>query len=223
MTARAILRAGSLAMILFSVLAVPSQAEGQLYEEAPGRRELTGDMLVRPLQADHWMERGFNRDQALELHRQTTAWLVEFLRDRILRHHERIDRCRFRLRLSETENEMGALLLERGAFRYVCRLRFIEILLPGRLAHRDSHSDRISSSGAGHGDGRCKRRGDLLHNCTERLVEHDRLSPVRRDRQLPKVESCRVYISLMVCSRSAGPAPSLGPTYAVRVVMSHNG
>lgn len=110
MTAKVILRAGAFALILISVLIATQRAEGQLYEEAPGRREFTGEVLVRPIQVQHWMDRGFTREQAQELHRQTTAWLVELLGDRILDHHERMDRYRFRVRPGKSENEVAAFL-----------------------------------------------------------------------------------------------------------------
>lgn len=119
MAVRVVLRA-LVCISVICVFHVGNAALGQLYREDPGRREFTGDMLVRPLQVEHWRERGFNENQARELHRQTTMWLIEFLGDRILSHHERMDRYRFRLRPGETENEMGAFLLERGVFRYVC-------------------------------------------------------------------------------------------------------
>lgn len=119
MTVGLSLRARLIAFFAATFLAHHS-ASGQLFQHVPGHREFTGDMLVRPLQVEHWMERGLTRDQAAEMHRQTTAWLVEFLGDRILSHHERMDRYRFRLRSGETENEMGAFLLERGVFRNVC-------------------------------------------------------------------------------------------------------
>lgn len=106
--------------VVLDALCMSPRAQAQLYHEVVGHREFTGEMLVRPLQVEHWMERGFTREQALELHRQTTVWLVEFLGDRTLGHHERMDRYRLRLRPGETENEMGAFLLERGVFRYVC-------------------------------------------------------------------------------------------------------
>lgn len=115
-----VVRARFLLALLVAFFSGPRSVPAQLYEEYPGHWQFTGDMLVRPLQVEHWRERGFSENEARELHRQTTAWLVEFLGDRILSHHERMDRYRFRLRPGETENEMGALLLDRGVFRYVC-------------------------------------------------------------------------------------------------------
>lgn len=110
MTVKVVLRAVFSMLLLTALLLATPRVEGQLYQEAPGRREFTGDMLVRPIQVQHWMDRGFTREQPQELHRQTTAWLVEFLDDRILDHHERMDRYRFRVRPGESENEVAAFL-----------------------------------------------------------------------------------------------------------------
>jgi len=105
---------------LLVVVAAASRSHAQLYREIPGKHEFTGEMLVRPLQIEDWMQRGFTEEESRERHRQTAEWLVAFLDDRLLNHHARADRYRFRLREFETENVMGAFLLEQGTFRYVC-------------------------------------------------------------------------------------------------------
>lgn len=49
-------------------------AHAQRWREQEGRWEFTGKMVVRPLQVEHWMERGFSRERAQELYTEATAY-----------------------------------------------------------------------------------------------------------------------------------------------------
>jgi len=60
-----------LALLLFLWFLADSRvALAQRWREEPGRWEFTGKMVVRPLQIEHWMQRGFTREQAEALYAQ---------------------------------------------------------------------------------------------------------------------------------------------------------
>ncbi len=95
-------------------------ALGQRWRQEPGRMEFTGKMVVRPLQIEHWMERGFTRQQAEALYTQAVNYTVETLGEHIYRYHERMDEYWFFVPPGRSENEIGEQLIETGYYRYVC-------------------------------------------------------------------------------------------------------
>ncbi len=92
----------------------------EFYREVPGQRLFSGSMVARPLQVRHWMERGFNEQEARFRHGQTIGWLLEFLDGRPFWHRESMDEFWFPLRPMETEDWVGIRLIQTGNFRYVC-------------------------------------------------------------------------------------------------------
>ncbi len=98
--------------------ASPSRA--QRWTEQEGRWEFTGKMVVRPLQVEHWMERGYSRQRAEELYAEATAYTVRTLGEHVYRYHERMDEYWFNVPQGRTENDLGEELLATGYYRYVC-------------------------------------------------------------------------------------------------------
>ncbi len=92
----------------------------QRWREEPGRWEFTGKMVVRPLQVEHWMERGFTREQAQALYARAVAYTVDTLGEHVYRYHERMDEYWFNVPPGRSENDIGEQLIETGYYRYVC-------------------------------------------------------------------------------------------------------
>ncbi len=95
-------------------------ALGQRWREEPGRWEFTGKMVVRPLQVEHWMERGFTREQAQALYARAVEYTVETLGEHVYRYHERMDEYWFHVPPGRSENDIGEQLVATGYYRYVC-------------------------------------------------------------------------------------------------------
>lgn len=95
-------------------------ALGQRWRQEPGRLEFTGKMVVRPLQIEHWMERGYTRQQAEVLYADAVEYTVETLGEHVYRYHERMDEYWFFVPPNRTENDIGEQLIETGYYRYVC-------------------------------------------------------------------------------------------------------
>lgn len=87
------------AAVIVAFVSCASVAWGQdvIYEEVPGQREFTGEMLVRPLQVEDWMRRGLTEEQARRRHREVSDWLVNFLDHRFFNYSPFFDRYDFRL------------------------------------------------------------------------------------------------------------------------------
>lgn len=98
--------------------ALPVQA--QRWTEEEGRREFTGKMVVRPLQVEHWMERGFSRQRAEELYAEATAYTARAVGEYVYRYFERMDEYWFNVPQGRTENDLGEELIATRYYRYVC-------------------------------------------------------------------------------------------------------
>jgi len=94
-------------------------ALGQRWRQEPGRWEFTSKMVVRPLQIEHWMERGFTRRQAEALYTQAVNYTVKTLGEYVYRYHDRMDEYWFNVPPGRLENDIGEQLLETGYYRYV--------------------------------------------------------------------------------------------------------
>ncbi len=95
-------------------------ALGQRWRQEPGRWEFTGKMVVRPLQIEHWMERGFTRQQAETLYAQAVEYTVETLGEHVYRYFDRMDEYWFNVPPGRSENDIGEQLIATGYYRYVC-------------------------------------------------------------------------------------------------------
>ncbi len=95
-------------------------ALGQRWRQEPGRWEFTGKMVVRPLQVEHWMERGFTREQAQILYARAVAYTLDTLGEHVYRYHERMDEYWFFVPPGRSENDIGEQLIATGYYRYVC-------------------------------------------------------------------------------------------------------
>lgn len=82
--------------------------------------EFTGKMVVRPLQIEHWMERGFTREEAQVRYQRAVQYTVETLGEHVYRYHERMDEYWFNVPPGRSENDIGEQLIETGHYRYVC-------------------------------------------------------------------------------------------------------
>lgn len=95
-------------------------AFAQRWRQEPGRWEFTGKMVVRPLQIEHWMERGYTREQAQILYARAVAYTVDTLGEHVYRYHERMDEYWFHVPPGRSENDIGEQLIATGYYRYVC-------------------------------------------------------------------------------------------------------
>ncbi len=95
-------------------------ALGQRWRQEPGRWEFTGKMVVRPLQVEHWMERGFTREEAQVRYQRAVEYTIDTLGEHVYRYHERMDEYWFFVPPGRSENDIGEQLIETGYYRYVC-------------------------------------------------------------------------------------------------------
>jgi len=77
-------------------------------------------MVARPLQIEHWMERGYTRWQAEVLYADAVEYTVQTIGKHVYRYHERMDEYWFNVPPNRTENDIGEELIETGYYRYVC-------------------------------------------------------------------------------------------------------
>lgn len=103
-------------LLLLAATTIPSGLPGQqeAFPAEPGVRELSGRMIVRPLQTEDWLLRGFSGDMATARHLRATQRIAGML----VRHYPEVDEHIIEVPFGWTEETLAAELLSSGDYAY---------------------------------------------------------------------------------------------------------